>query len=151
MPQSLAKIVVHIVFSTKKRNPYLIDRNIRAEMHAHLGGICRDLNCPVLTVGGVEDHVHILCALARDLSIADVVGEIKRSSSRWIKRKGAILTKFSWQSGYGVFSVGKSEIERVKMCIVEQGKHHRGKKIEEEYRTGLKARELEYDERYIRG
>jgi len=149
LPQSLAKVLVHIVFSTKNRSPFLSDKNVREEMHAYLGGTCNNLDCPVLTVGGVADHVHILCALSRNLSIAKVIGDIKRGSSKWIKTKGRMLTKFAWQNGYGVFSVGQSEVERVRQYIVDQEDHHRKKTFQDEYRSFLKEYGVNYDERYI--
>ena len=149
MPQSLAKVLVHIVFSTKNRSPFLSDKNVREEMHAYLGGTCNNLDCPVLTVGGVADHVHILCALSRNLPIAKVVGDMKRGSSKWIKTKGRMLTKFAWQIGYGVFSVGQSEVERVRQYIVGQEDHHRKKTFQDEYRSFLKEYGVNYDERYI--
>jgi len=149
MPQSLARVLVHIVFSTKNRHPFLADREIRHEMHAYLGGTCNELQCPVLTVGGAADHVHVLCALSRNLSIANVVGDIKRGSSKWIKTKGRMLTKFAWQNGYGVFSVGKSEVERVRLYIEGQEDHHRKKTFQDEYRTFLNEFGVVYDERYI--
>ena len=149
MPQSLAKVLVHIVFSTKNRSPFLSDKNVREEMHAYLGGTCNNLDCPVLTVGGVADHVHILCALSRNLPIAKVVGDMKRGSSKWIKTKGRMLTKFAWQNGYGVFSVGQSEVERVRQYIVGQEDHHRKKTFQDEYRSVLKEYGVNYDERYI--
>ena len=149
MPQSLARVLVHIVFSTKNRYPFLADKNTRYEMHKYLGGTCNELECPVLTVGGVADHVHILCALSRNLSIAKVVGDIKRGSSKWIKTKGRMLTKFAWQNGYGVFSVGESEVERVRQYIVGQEDHHRKKIFQDEYRSFLEECGVEYDERYV--
>ena len=149
MPQSLAKVLVHIVFSTKNRYPFLADKNIRSEMHAYLGGTCNELECPVLTVGGVADHVHILCALSRNLSIAKVVGDIKRGSSKWIKTKGRMLTKFSWQNGYAVFSVGESDVERVRQYILGQEDHHRKKTFQDEYRAFLKEYAVAYDESYV--
>ena len=149
MPQSLAKVVVHIVFSTKNRYPFLADKNIRSEMHAYLGGTCNELECPVLTVGGVADHVHILCALSRKLSIAKVIGDIKRGSSKWIKTKGRMRTKFAWQNGYGIFSVGQSELERVRQYILSQEDHHRKKTFQDEYRSFLKEYGVTYDESYV--
>ena len=127
MPQSLARVLVHIVFSKKNRYPFLSDKDIRGEMEAYLGGTCNELECPVLTVGGVADHMHILCSLSRNLSIAKMVGDIKRESSKWIKTKGRLLTKCAWQNGYGVFSVGQSEVERVRRYIVSQDEHHKRK------------------------
>ena len=149
MPQSLANVFVHIVFSTKHRYPFLADKYNRSEMHAYLGGTCNELECPVLTVGGVADHVYILCRFTRKLSISKVVGDVKRSSSKWIKTKGTLLTKFAWQNGYGVFSVGQSEVERVRRYIEGQEDHHRKKAFQDEYRSFLEEYGVEYDERYV--
>ncbi len=149
MPQSLAKVWVQIVFSTKNRYPFLADNDIRKEMHSYLGGTCNNLDCPVIIVDGTADHIHILCKLSRTFSIAKMIGEIKRGSSKWIKTKGNMLTKFSWQNGYGIFSVGKSEVEKVKSYIINQEEHHRKKSFQDEYRLFLKKYEIEYDERYV--
>jgi len=149
MPQSLAKVLLHIVFSTKNRYPFLADKNIGNEMHAYLGGTCNEQECPVVIVGGAADHVHVLCTLSRNLSIANVVGDIKRGSSKWIKTKGRMLTKFAWQNGYGVFSVGQSEVERVRQYIERQEDHHRKKTFQDEYRSFLKEYGVNYDERYV--
>src|SRR5437764_13052824 len=111
MSQSLAQIYVHIVFSTKDRRPFLADRPIRDEMHRVLGGICNDLGSPVLIVGGVADHVHILCHLGKTSSPADLIKELKRQSSLWVKTKGPTFADFHWQSGYGAFSVSPSHVE----------------------------------------
>jgi putative transposase len=149
MPQSLAKVLVHLVFSTKNRYPFLADKEIRDEVHAYLGGTCNELDCPVLKVGGVADHVHILCALSRSISIAKLVGEVKRASSKWMKTKGKMLTKFAWQNGYGAFSVGQAEFERVRAYIAGQEEHHKKKTFQDEYRAFLKEYDIEYDERYV--
>ena len=125
MPQSLAKVLLQIFFSTKNRYPFLAGKEIRDEMHAYLGGTCNELDCPVLKVGGVADYVHILCTLSRNLSIARLVAEIKRGSSKWIKTKGKKLTKFTWQICYGVFSVGQADVERARAYIAGQEEHHR--------------------------
>jgi putative transposase len=149
MPQSLAKVLVHPVFSTKNRYPFLADKEIRDEVHAYLGGTCNELDCPVLKVGGVADHVHILCAPSRSISIAKLVGEVKRASSKWMKTKGKMLTKFAWQNGYGAFSVGQAEFERVRAYIAGQEEHHKKKIFQDEYRAFLKEYDIEYDERYV--
>ena len=149
MPQSLANVLIHIIFSTKNRYPFLSDKLVRSEMHAYLGGACKNLDCPVLIIGGVSEHIHILCKLSRNISMAKLIGDIKRTSSRWIKAKGEMLTKFAWQNGYGVFSVGKSEVDRVKLYILNQEEHHRKKGFQDEYRLFLKEYNVEYDERYV--
>jgi putative transposase len=149
MPQSLAKVLVHIVFSTKHRFPFLSDKAIREEMHAYIGGTCNNLGCPVLSVGGVADHVHVLCALSRNLPIAKILCDIKRGSSKWVKAKGGMLTKFAWQNGYGIFSVGQSDVERVRRYIAGQEDHHGKKTFQDEYRAFLHEYEMQYDETYV--
>jgi putative transposase len=149
MPQSLANILVHIIFSTKNRTPFLSNTEIRNEMHAYLGGTCKSLDCPVLIVGGVADHVHILCRLSRNISVSKLIGEIKRESSKWIKTKGKMLTKFSWQNGYGAFSVDKFEINRLSLYISNQEQHHQKISFQEEYRAFLEEYNIKYDERYV--
>jgi len=149
MPQSLANVLVHIIFSTKNRYPFLADKDIRNKMHAYLGGTSKNLGCSIIAVGGVADHVHILCTLPRDKSISEIIREIKRSSSKWVKAQGNILTKFAWQNGYGIFSVGKSEVERTKKYILNQEEHHRKKGFQNEFREFLKKYKIEYDERYV--
>ena len=118
-------------------------------MHAYIGGTCKELGCPVLTVGGVADHVHIFCMLTRNHSIAKIVGDVKRASSKWIKSKGNLVAKFAWQNGYGVFSVGQSEVERLRAYLAGQEEHHRRKTFQEEYRAFLEEYGVEYDERYV--
>jgi putative transposase len=149
MPQSLSKLVTHIIFSTKNRVPFLIDRNIRQEMHSYLGGSCNKLDCPVITVGGSADHIHILCYLSRNLSVSNLVREIKRESSKWVKTKGKVLIKFAWQNGYGAFSVGQTEIKRVKEYITRQEAHHKKKTFQDEYLEFLKSHKIKYDEQYL--
>jgi REP-associated tyrosine transposase len=149
MPQSLAKILVHTVFSTKDRRPYLQDRALRAEMHAYLGGILSNLGCQPIIVGGVDDHVHLLSALARTCSPSDMVKEIKRGSSLWIKTKSPRLEEFGWQNGYGIFSIGFSQIPVVKEYIATQEEHHHRISFQDEFRALLQRYEIEFDEQYV--
>ena len=149
MPQSLAKIYVHIVFSTTNRFPFLRSPDLRKEMHAYLGGTLNELDCPTLTDGGPADHVHILCLLSRNIPVSEVIGKVKRSSSKWVKTKGASLRKFSWQNGYGVFSVSQSQVERVRHYIRKQEEHHRKKSFQDEFREFLKSYQVDFDERYV--
>lgn len=148
MPQSLSNILVHIIFSTKNRYPFLSDKDIRNEMHAYLGGTCNNLDCQVIVVGGTSDHIHILSKLSKNISAAKLIGDIKRESSKWVKTKGGMLQKFAWQNGYGVFSVGKSETDKVRAYILNQAEHHRKKNFQDEFRQFMEAYEIEYDERY---
>src|SRR6185295_12093219 len=99
MPQSLSNVIVHLVFSTKDRRPWLTDRNLRERLHAELGGISKSLNCPPLIVGGVEDHTHLLARQARTISVSDWVKELKRVSSLWMKEQGPQFQAFAWQAG----------------------------------------------------
>jgi putative transposase len=149
MAQSLSNVAIHITFSTKNRDSYFTDKTIREELHAYIGGTCKALGCPVITVGGTTDHVHILCLLGRTKTISDLLKEMKIESSKWLKTKSPSLRRFSWQSGYGVFSVSNSTIETVKNYIKNQEEHHRKKTFQEEYRKFLSENNVPFDERYV--
>jgi putative transposase len=149
VPQSLAKILVHTVFSTKERRPFLRDPVLRDELHHYLGGILTNLDCQPIITGGVEDHVHLLCALSRTCEAAEMVKEIKRGSSLWLKTKGPELSDFAWQSGYGMFSIGFSQIEAVRSYIAGQEQHHRKVSFQDEFRKLLRRYEIAFDERYV--
>ena len=118
-------------------------------MHAYLATVLRNHECETLIVGGVEDHVHALFALSRNYSIADIVKEIKRTSSRWIKEKSPTQKKFSWQHGYGAFSVSQSHLDQVTCYIERQEEHHRRVTFQDEYRAFLKKYNVEYNERSV--
>ena len=148
MPQSLAKVYLHIVFSTKNRKP-LIKQEVEVELHKYLSGIARDHNSPVIAINNVEDHIHILCLLSRNITISKLLEELKKSSSKWIKTKGDANKNFYWQNGYGAFSVSQSGVNTVKKYIANQKEHHRKKSFKEEYVEFLEKYEIEYDERYI--
>jgi putative transposase len=149
MPQSLANILVHTVFSTKDRHPYLHNSALREELHRYLGGILLNLNCPPIMIGGTEDHVHLLCNLSRTCEPAAMVKELKRGSSLWLKTKGPDMTDFAWQNGYGIFSIGFSQIESAKKYIADQEEHHRTVSFQNELRDLLKRHAINFDERYV--
>jgi REP element-mobilizing transposase RayT len=149
MPQSLAKILVHTVFSTKERRPLLRDRSLREELHHYIGGILSNLECQPIIVGGVEDHVHVLSALSRTCEAAEMVKEVKRGSSLWLKTKTLGLHDFAWQNGYGIFSIGFSQIPSVRDYILTQEEHHRKTSFQDEFRQLLRRYEIEFDERYV--
>ena len=149
MPQSLAQIYLHLVFSTKDRRPFFVDKAVRQEAHKYLGGTCNNLDCPVLNVGGPADHVHILCRLARTTSVADLVRELKRESSQCLKTKGNSLADFYWQNGYGAFSLSPAHVDALRDYIVNQEEHHRRETFQEEFRRLLTKCGLEWDERYV--
>jgi len=148
MPQSLSRILVHLIFSTKNRAPVLT-REMRPELHAYLVGVLFNIDCPALQIGGMEDHVHLLFGLARTRTMAEVVEITKTSSSKWLKTKSQSLKDFHWQSGYGAFSVSQSAAESVISYIRDQDEHHRTMTFQEEYRRFLDRYQVVYDERYV--
>jgi putative transposase len=146
MPQSLARVLVHLVFSTKNREP-IIGRDTRPRLHEYLGGILDTLGCSPLRVGGTADHVHALFSLSRTRTIAEVVEEAKKASSKWMKHQGT--RDFWWQAGYGAFSVAQSQIAAVSRYIDHQEEHHRVHSFQEELRLLLKRYQIAYDERCV--
>ena len=149
MPHSLAEIYMHIVFSTKGRVPFLNDREIRSEMHAYLAGACRNMKCPPLIVGGVEDHVHVLCRYGRTITIANLLKGLKQESSKWVKDRDPSLRDFYWQEDYGAFSTIPDRLPALRRYIAAQEEHHKNESFKDEYRRLLKAYHVEYDERYV--
>ena len=149
MAQSLSKMLLHLVFSTKERRSFLKDPAQRQELHRYLGGILANLECQPIIVGGVEDHVHLLFAHSRTATVAEVVKELKRGSSVWLKTKAPALSEFAWQNGYGVFSIGQSQVEDVRAYIAGQEEHHRKISFQEEFRRLLQRYEIAFDERYV--
>ena len=152
MPQSLSSILVHLVFSTKNREPF-IPSAIETELHPYMAKVFRELKCPSLTIDGTidgtSDHVHILFSLGRAIKVADLVEEVKTESSKWIKTKGREFRNFHWQKGYGAFSIGQSNVEALKRYIRGQKQHHRSVTFQDEYRKFLKWYDIDYDERYV--
>jgi putative transposase len=149
MPQSLSKLLVHIIFSTKERYAYLSDPELRAGMHAYLAGAFNREECPALLVGGPSEHVHVLCLLGRTSCLSELLRKTKRSSSLWAKERGGRLSKFGWQNGYGAFSIGQSQVDELKKYILGQEEHHRRVSFQDELREFLRRYEVPYDERYI--
>ena len=147
MPQSLSQVILHIVFSTKERRPWL-DPQIRPRLHAYLATVCRDCDCEAYRVGGTADHVHIAARLARTITQADLVEKIKKTSSGWIKHQAGTYAGFFWQAGYGSFSIGLSQLDDLTRYIEDQEEHHRIHTFQEEYRSLLKKYHIEFDERY---
>ena len=148
MSQSLVKNLMHLIFSTKRREPVITDA-VRPELHAYMAGILQDLDSPALTINSVADHVHILLNLDKDTALAKVVMEVKRGSSKWIKTQGSAFRLFHWQSGYGGFSISQSAVTRVEKYIARQANHHRKATFQDEFRVFLGRYEVEYNERYV--
>jgi putative transposase len=147
VPQSLANVLIHLIFSTKDREPFLVQEDLRHRTHAYLAEVLRNLECPTLIVGGVTDHVHALFRLSRTQSIASVLEHAKKSSSKWLKTQG--ITGFSWQRGYGGFSVSESNVAAVVAYIEKQEEHHRKMTFEDEFRLILRRHRVQFDERYV--
>ena len=149
MPQSLSIVYIHLVFSTKERRPFLRDKTVRDSLHGYLGGISKQLDCPSFLIGGVEDHVHLLCRFARTITQAEWVKELKRVSNGWLKEQGRDYADFEWQGGYADFSVSQSNLEQVRRYIANQEKHHRKMSFQDELRELLRRHQQEWDERYV--
>jgi putative transposase len=146
MPQSLAKIYVHLTFSTLHREPWLTEA-IRPKLFAYLAGILPNQDCPAVKIGGVADHVHVLFVLTRTLPVSKVVEEAKKGSSKWLKTQG--VPGFSWQAGYGAFSVSASQVDVVSTYIQNQEQHHRKTTFQDEFREVCRKYGVTLDERYV--
>ncbi len=150
MAQSLSKVLIHVIFSTKGRKPFLKDRDDRLRAHEFIGGISREQACPPIIVGGTADHVHLLASLGRSASQAELVKEVKRASSLWIKKElGRPYRSFGWQTGYAVFSISQSQIAATRKYIADQEQHHQKVSFQDEFRRFLKKYDITYDERYV--
>lgn len=146
MPQSLSRVLIHLVFSTKNRAPMI--REDRSErLFAYLAGTLKGMDCPVVTVGGFSDHAHLLFVQARTRSLSEIVEELKKESSKWAKKN--IHARFYWQSGYAAFSVSPSNVDKVKAYIDDQAKHHKVMTFQDELRKLLRRHGIEWDERYV--
>ncbi|MFN0054489.1 MAG: transposase [Planctomycetales bacterium] len=150
MPQSLARVLIHIVYSTKNRRPWLQDEGLRQELYAYKAKILRDnVDSPALIIGGVEDHIHALCSLSRKFAIKDVIEEAKTETTKWLKKQGPEYADFRWQGGYGAFSVSESNSDQVTQYIADQVRHHQRKSFQDEFRALCRRHGIEIDERYV--
>ena len=148
MPQSLARLSIHLVFSTKHRVPLLHD-GVREALHRYMAAVLQNIGCPPRLINSVEDHVHILFELSRTVAVSKAVEEVKKSSSKWIKTQGPDFAGFAWQGGYGAFTVSESKVAVVYRYIAGQRAHHQQTTFQDEYRTILGANNLGFDERYV--
>ena len=149
MPQSLSAVYIHLVFSTKERRPFLCDKTARDSLHSYLGGISKQLECPTIIVGGVDDHVHLLARFGRTITQAEWVKELKRVSNGWLKVQAPDLADFEWQGGYADFSVSQSNLAQVTAYIANQEEHHRKTNFQDEVRALLRKHNVDFDERYL--
>ncbi|MBQ6726398.1 MAG: transposase [Bacteroidales bacterium] len=148
MAQSLAQVYIHLVFHTKYSSVTIREEDL-PKLFAYIDGIVVNQNAMVIQIGGVPNHIHILCTLPRIVSMANFVEEIKKCSSRWIKTLDSYYSKFAWQGGYGIFSVSASQVQKVKDYVTNQKEHHRKKTFQEEYEAFLKAYNIEYNPEYV--
>ena len=146
MSQSLSRVIVHIVFSTKDRRP-LINNEVRPHFHAWFATLIRDMDSHAYRVGGTDDHIHIACTLPRTWSQSDFLKNIKTLSSKWMKQQG--VHDFFWQNGYGVFSIGQSQLAQLLHYIDHQEEHHKKKSFQEEYRELLEKYQIDFNEAYL--
>ena len=149
MPQSLSAVYIHLVFSTKERRPFLRDNPTRDALHSYVGAISKQLDCPPIKVGGVEDHIHILARFSRTITQAEWVKELKRVSNLWLKERGRDYYDFEWQGGYADFSVSQSNLEQVMQYIDKQPEHHRKMNFQDELRALLRKHEIQWGEKYV--
>ncbi len=148
MPQSLANILVHLVFSTKDRTSWIMD-DWRDDLHGYIGGIIRRHGGDLLAAGSVEDHIHLLFPQPRTVSVSELVKEIKSGSTRWIHESPMRPAMFRWQAGYGVFSISPGHKEAVRRYIATQREHHADVSFQDEYRKLLAKYGIAHDERYV--
>jgi putative transposase len=148
MAHTYTSLLVHVIFSTSGRAPLLTDAT-RLDVHAYLGGILRELDAIPVTIGGTADHVHLLTRLPANLALADCMRIVKTNSSRWVKERWAQQRKFTWQGGYGAFSVSESRRAAVIRYIRDQAQHHQRISFQNEFLTLLKNHRVEFDEHYI--
>ena len=148
MAHTVTNLLTHTVFSTRGRAPLIADI-IRDDLHAYLGGILRELRAVPIAIGGTTDHVHVLARLPADLAVADCLRILKTNSSRWVKEKCPERRSFSWQGGYGAFSVSESSRSKVIRYIQEQARHHRRISFQDEFLALLQKHGVEFDERYL--
>jgi REP element-mobilizing transposase RayT len=148
MPQSLSFVVVHIIFSTKDRRPFL-KNDFQSNAHAYLASVARDFGCECFRVGGMSDHVHLAISLSRTVTIAKLVETLKTSSAKWLKAETSCSAAFAWQRGYGVFSVSPRQLPKLVEYIDRQEEHHGKKTFKEEFREFCDRYGVKYDERYV--
>ena len=148
MAQTLVNNLLHVIFSTEQRR-HLIKTEVQPSLYAYMAGTLKNLDSPCVAIGGTSNHVHVLMALSKKAALSEVVGALKKSSSKWMKTKGPAYAHFAWQEGYGAFSIGQSQVAVLKRYITRQEEHHKTKSFEAELIATLKKYAVTYDERYL--
>ena len=148
MSQSLVNNLVHLVYSTKRRE-CTIPPEFRDRLYAYQAGIFTEWESPAVIIGGIDDHVHSLFSLSKNHALKKIVEEVKKGSSKWMKAEGSKNRDFYWQKGYAAFSVSQSNVLQVKRYIRDQEEHHRKISFQDELRVLFDRHQIEYDERYV--
>jgi len=148
MSQSLSKLYVHAIYHVKN-NECLIRPEDESELYAYIGGVLNLSKSIPIIINGTENHIHVLCIMSKNISLANLLEDIKGNSSRWIKSKGTHYRNFAWQGGYAGYSVSQSKVEVVKKYIENQKEHHRQQTFKDEYIQFLKENGIDYNENYL--
>ncbi|EON75201.1 putative transposase [Lunatimonas lonarensis] len=148
MVGTFSQIYIQYVFAVRRREN-LLEKPWREEVFKYIAGIIKGKNQKPIIVNGVSDHIHVFVGLKPSMNICDLVRDIKNNSSNYINEQGYVKGKFSWQEGYGAFSYGHSQIERVYQYIANQEKHHEKKSFKEEYIGFLKKFEIQFNDKYL--
>ncbi len=149
MSQSLVKNYIHIIYSTKNREPWLVDKKNLTNLCNYSAGILQNKKCMPLAIGGHDDHLHILCNLSKNIALSKLLEVVKTNSSRWIKEQNPKYEYFAWQNGYGGFSVHENQTKNIASYINNQDEVHKSKSFEEEYLEILKEHKMKYDPKYL--
>ena len=148
MPGTYSQLLLHVVFSTKGRTPWITD-DVADRLYPYIGGIVRAERGVLYDIGGVEDHVHLYLRWRPDGSVSDLMRTVKARSSKWVHDTYSKLGIFAWQEGYSVFSVSKSQEDAVKNYIAGQADHHKKEDFKSELLRTLRAHGVEFDDKYV--
>ncbi|MDD3533192.1 MAG: IS200/IS605 family transposase [Candidatus Cloacimonadaceae bacterium] len=148
MPNTYTQIYIHYVFATEVRSRLLAEER-QKELYDYSAGIIKELNCFLQCIGGMEDHIHILVGLHPTLSVSEFAQKVKANTSKFINKKAWLIGKFSWQKGFGAFSVSQSGLGEVRNYIKNQKEHHRGQSFADEYQTLLTRYRIDFDKKYL--
>lgn len=148
MGSTLTNLVYHVIFSTKNREP-MINPTLCKALYGYIGGIVKGENATLLQIGGMPDHIHIVLKLKPVHSLSEIMQKLKGSSSKWVNEQGCLKERFSWQEGYGAFTVSESQVAAVVHYVKNQEKHHRNLSFKDEFTQFLERHKVEYDERYV--
>ena len=149
MAQSLSKIYIHLIFHIKSTSPKIRENDL-GRLHQYIGKLVKTSGCTEIKAGGIGDHVHVLFILSKDVTISQIVEEIKRNSSRWIKDFDPVYYRFfAWQGGYAAYSISQSVVDKTLQYIANQKEHHPKHSFAEEYKAFLDLYKVEYDEKFV--